>query len=59
VDRLVLRQPVRRVLRTAVLGACAPRCRFTMLSLYEAETLAAGRVNAFGSRIRRELAAWK
>lgn len=59
VDRFLLRQPVRRVLRTALLGTCAPACRFEMLSLHGAERLAAARVDAFCSRIRKTLAKWK
>lgn len=58
VDQLVLRRPVRRVLKTAILGACAPACRFEMLSLYEAEDLAARQVDAFCSRVRATLAKW-
>ncbi|WP_428624657.1 NAD(P)H-dependent oxidoreductase, partial [Sedimenticola sp.] len=37
VDRLVLRQPVKRVLKTAIVGTCAPQCRFEMVSLYRSE----------------------
>ncbi|MDK9702805.1 MAG: NAD(P)H-dependent oxidoreductase [Sulfuritalea sp.] len=58
VDRLLLRQPVKRVLKTALLGTCAPACRFEMLSLYKAERLTAERVRAFRSRIRGSLAKW-
>lgn len=58
VDRLLLRQPVKRVLKTALLGTCAPACRFEMLSLYQAERLTADRVRAFSSRIQRSLAKW-
>jgi len=58
VDRLVLRQPVRRVLKTALLGTCAPACRFEMLSLYQAEQLAPAELQSFCSRIRRVLARW-
>lgn len=39
VDLLVLWKPVRRVLRIALLGACARGCKFEMLSLYKAESL--------------------
>lgn len=59
VDRLVLRQPVRRVLKTALLGTCAPRCRLEMLSLYKAERLDERRAAAFGARVARTLAAWR
>jgi putative NADPH-quinone reductase len=57
VDRLLLR-PVRRVLKTALLGTCAPACRFEMLSLYRAEQLEPARVRAFRLRIERLLSRW-
>ena len=55
VDRFVLRQPVKRVLKLALLGTCARGCRFEMLSLYQAESLAPDKVNAFRARIGRAL----
>lgn len=58
VDRLVLRQPVRRVLQTALLGTCAPRSRFEMLSLHQAERLSAARVEQFRARIGGTLSRW-
>lgn len=58
VDRLLLRQPVKRVLKTALLGTCAPVCRFEMLSLYKAERVAAKEAEVFRSRIRRRIAKW-
>lgn len=58
VDRLLMRQPVKRVLKTALLGTCAPVCRFEMLSLYKAECLSGEEVEAFRSRIRKRLANW-
>jgi putative NADPH-quinone reductase len=58
VDRLVLRQPVKRILKTALLGTCAPACRFEMLSLYQAERLSARDVETFRARIRKVLARW-
>lgn len=58
VDRLLLRQPVKRVLKTALLGTCAPRCQFEMLSLYKAEQLTAKEVDVCCSRIQKRLAKW-
>lgn len=58
VDLLVLRQPVRRVLKIALLGACAPACRFDMLSLYKAESPERTRVERFQVRIRNALTRW-
>lgn len=59
VDRLVLWQPVKRALKTALLGTCAPTCRFEMLSLYKAEHLAPSDVRSFCLRIERVLSKWK
>jgi NAD(P)H dehydrogenase (quinone) len=58
VDRLVMRQPVKRILSTALMGTCAPHCRFEMMSLYKAEKLATTEVEAFGARIRKRLLKW-
>ena len=58
VDRLLLRQPVKRVLKTALIGTCAPACRFEMVSLYKAERLSPDEVEAFCSRIERRLTKW-
>jgi putative NADPH-quinone reductase len=58
VDRLVMWRPVRRVLKTALLGACAPRCRLEMLSLYQAERAAAPQVQQFQASIARALLRW-
>ncbi|MCW8906738.1 MAG: NAD(P)H-dependent oxidoreductase [Sedimenticola sp.] len=58
VDRLVMRQPVRRVLKTAIVGTCAPNCRFRMLSLYRSEQLSQGQVERFGVRIEQALREW-
>jgi putative NADPH-quinone reductase len=58
VDWLLLRQPVRRVLKTALLGTCAPACRLEMLSLYQAERLGEAQVGKFRGRIGRVLDKW-
>jgi hypothetical protein len=43
------------VLKLALLGTCAPTCRFEMLSLYQAESLSPDKVNGFRARIGRAL----
>lgn len=58
VDWFMLRQPVKRVLKTAILGGCAPNCRFEMLSLYKAEHLSSAQVQSFCGRIEKRLAKW-
>jgi putative NADPH-quinone reductase len=59
VDWLVLRRPVRRVLKTALLGTCAPGARFDMLSLYKAEKAAPQAVAAFAERVARAIGGWR
>lgn len=55
IDMLVLRRPVRRILKTAIFGACAPKARFRYLALHDAERPAPERVARFERRIRKAL----
>ncbi len=59
VDRLVMRMPVKRVLKTAILQACAPNCEFEMLSFYKTERLSAREVQRFSDRVAVALGTWK
>ena len=52
VDVLVLWQPVKRILKRALLGACARHCNFKMLSLYKCENLPEEKVEKFVRRIK-------
>ena len=52
VDLFVLRRPVRRVLKLALLGACTRGCSFRMLSFYRSEKADRARVDAFVGKIR-------
>lgn len=58
VDWFILRRPVRRVLKTALLGTCAPACRFEMVSLYKSEKLAPDAVGAFVAKVERAIRQW-
>lgn len=58
VDRLILRQPLKRVLKTAIIKPCAPRCRFKMVSLYKSESLSSAQVDRFWARIENHLNRW-
>jgi len=58
VDWIVMRQPVKRVLKTAILGTCAPACHFEMLSLYKSEHLDGQQVKRFTTRVERTLSKW-
>ena len=55
VDRLVMRRPVRRILKTAIFGLCAPQAKFHMVSLHAAEKPDQARIDAFSGRLRRIL----
>ena len=47
VDFFVLRKPVNKVLKIALLGACAKKCKFKMLSMYKSESLTESKVENF------------
>ena len=59
VDRLVMWQPVKRVLKTAILGTCAPNCRLEMLSIHKSERLSEVQVKKFVTRIENTLNKWE
>ncbi len=59
VDRFVMRQPVKRVLKVAIVGPCAPACRLQMLSMYKSERLTQGQVEKFAHRIEEALRRWQ
>ena len=47
----MLWRPLRRILKTALIGTCAPAARFDMLSLYSSMALEHPRLNRFLGRI--------
>lgn len=55
VDLLVMRRPVRRVIKTGLIYACAPQARFEMLSFHAAETADAAQVEGFVRRLRKAI----
>lgn len=55
IDWLVLRRPVRRVLRLAILKPCAPMARLTWRVLYSAEAVAEPRLAALEARLKADL----
>jgi putative NADPH-quinone reductase len=58
VDRLVMWQPVRRVLKLALLGACTKGSKLQFLTLYNSEKLDEQKVAAFQNRIDKALDNW-
>ncbi|MBE2278561.1 MAG: NAD(P)H-dependent oxidoreductase [Rhodobacteraceae bacterium] len=57
IDWLVLRRPLRRILRLGILRPCAPRARLHWRALYKAETAGAERVADFAARVEADVAA--
>jgi len=55
VDTFILRKPVKKVLKIALLGACATNCKFKMLSLYKSEQLSKDKVDKFVAKIESKL----
>jgi putative NADPH-quinone reductase len=58
VDRLVMWQPVKRVLKLALLGACSKGSKLQFLTLYNSEKLDQQQISAFQDRIDKALASW-
>jgi putative NADPH-quinone reductase len=58
VDRLIMRRPVKKVIKIALLGACARNSKLTYLSLYNSEKLNERAVAKFRDKIRRALSGW-
>ncbi len=52
VDFFILRRPIRRVLKLAILGTCTKNCDFKFLSLYKTESLTTASVEKFLKKIQ-------
>ncbi len=52
VDWLIMRRPVRRLLKTAILGTCAPKCQLDFMSFYKTEKLSADTVATAIARVK-------
>ncbi len=59
VDRLIMRQPVKRILKLALLKTCAPQCKFEFYSLYESEKPSEKDLEKFSNRFLKELNRWR
>lgn len=59
VDRLVMWQPVKRIMKFALLGACTKKSKLQFLSLYNSEKLNEKKIAAFKNKIEKELATWR
>ena len=59
VDRFVMRRPVRRIFKSAVIGGCAPNARFSWLPFYASERPEPQRVEAFERRVTSTLSRFR
>lgn len=50
-DRIIMRQPLKRVMKIALLGACARRSKLKYLTLYNSEKLNEQTIEGFKSKI--------
>jgi putative NADPH-quinone reductase len=57
VDWLVLRRPLRRILRWAIVRPCAPNARVTWRALYRTEAIKVERIAQFEARLRTDIKA--
>lgn len=58
VDRLIMWQPVRRIMKYALLGTCSSKSKLQFLSLYKSENLNEESVLRFKHKIDRALSVW-
>lgn len=58
VDYLILRRPLKRIIKHALLGACARSCRLTYLSFYKCERVDKKRMKRFTLNIDAVLKKW-
>ena len=59
VDRLVMHQPVKRVIKRALLGTCTRKSKLRFLTLYNSEKLSEQTISAFKNRIEKALTNWE
>jgi NAD(P)H dehydrogenase (quinone) len=57
VDWLILRRPLRRILRRAIIRPCAPQARVRWCALYRAEAAEPQRIARFEARLNTEIKA--
>lgn len=58
VDRLLMRQPVKRVMKIALLGTCAKNSKLKFLSLYNSEKLSKQQIATFKRSIDKVIHSW-
>ena len=59
VDRLIMRQPVKRVMKMALLATCAKSSKLKFLSLYNSEKLNGKSIARFNRKIEKVLNTWE
>lgn len=59
VDWLIMRRPVKRIVKNGLVGACAPNAKVDFLSIYGAEKLSLKQIAGFERRIEKTIANWK
>lgn len=59
IDWLVLRRPLRRILRLAILKPCAPKAHLAWRVLHDAEVVAEPRIAALEARLKADLTRMK
>lgn len=58
IDVLVMRRPVKRIIKIALLKTCAPQCQLEMFALYKCEDIDRGKVTRFLDRVLGALVKW-
>lgn len=59
IDRLVMRQPVKRLTKLALLNACTKKSKLQFLSLYNSEALTEHKIKQFKTKINKAIERWE
>jgi len=58
VDLFIMRQPVKRIIKMALLGTCAKKSKLQFFSLYNSERLNEKKIEAFKRKVGSSLNTW-
>lgn len=58
VDFFILRRPLKRIIKHALLGACARKCKLTYISFYKCEKIDDDRMQSFLKKINAAVDQW-
>ena len=59
VDKIIMQQPVKKIVKSALLGACARKSKLDFLSLYNSDKVNGSDIQRFSEKIQQTLHTWE